>query len=645
LTPETFLENFSTVVSAPNGVQCIRDMVLDLAVMGRLTSSIDSDTPATDCLLRCHRHYEALVASGDIRSQTAPSEATRADYYWPIPATWVWCTIGEVTSYGYTVKAEFNDVSSSTWVLELEDIEKGTSEVMAKMRARERRFRSSKNRFSPGQVLYGKLRPYLDKVVLADEGGVCTTEIMPILAFDGLDPGYLRVFLKSPKFKSYATNSTHGMNLPRLGTQAARDARIPLPPLEEQKRIVAKVDELMRLCDRLKAQQQEREKLLPLLSRANHTRFVNGPTEANLRSIFPAERQSSASCLKATVLSLAVKGLLVTQDESDQPAEKLMKDILSATRASDDRQASRLAKKVLKVETAPFSLPRGWKWIRLGAICESIDYGTSHKADSNAGNVPVYRMGDIQEGELQNDNLKYVPPEIDDLPNLFLQPGDILFNRTNSAELVGKAAIFRGPAEKYTFASYLIRVRVPKKFVSPEYINLCFLSPYFRATQIAPELTQQCGQANFNGTKLANTLFPLPPKSEQERIVLKVKVLLGIVSRLEAMHTTVNQVASDFARASVELITGMSNSEMKQVKTPKTEVVTALKVGRKPKKPDAAPLATLLSVQKAEASAKTLWQLSGLEIDAFYLQLKTEMANGWIDEDKDKRAVQEVEAR
>lgn len=81
------------------------------------------------------------------------------------------------------------------------------------------------------------------------------------------------------------------------------------------------------------------------------------------------------------------------------------------------------------------------------------------------------------------------------------------------------------------------------------------------------------------------------------------------------------------------------------MKPPKTEVVTALKVGKKPKKPDTAPLATLLSEQKAEASAKTLWQLSGLEIDAFYRQLKTEMANGWIEEDEDKRAVKEVEAR
>ena len=139
-----------------------------------------------------------------------------------------------MTSYRYSEKAKPTDVDNQTWVLELGDIEKGSSRLIERLRASERRFKSMKNRFEKGSILYGKLRPYLDKVLLADEDGVCTTEIMPISFFENIDSGYLRWFLKSPFFIAYATNSTNGINLPRLGTRDARNAPFPFPPLKSK---------------------------------------------------------------------------------------------------------------------------------------------------------------------------------------------------------------------------------------------------------------------------------------------------------------------------------------------------------------------------------------------------------------------------
>jgi len=133
---------------------------------------------------------------------------------------------------------------------------------------------------------------------------------------------------------------------------------------------------------------------------------------------------------------------------------------------------------------------------------------------------------------------KKVPRRIEDLPQLFLKRFDLLYNRTNSAELVGKTGIYLGADDAYTFASYLIRIRFLNDRTNPVYCNLAMNAPYFRETQIVPELQQQCGQANVNGTKLRNMMIPLPPLAEQHRIVAKVDELMTLCDRLEEQLST-----------------------------------------------------------------------------------------------------------
>lgn len=140
-------------------------------------------------------------------------------------------------------------------MLDLEDIEKGSSRLISKVRGVDRKTTSNKASFKSGDVLYGKLRPYLDKVLVADEEGFCTTEIVPIRPKDGIDSNWLRLSLKCPRFISYVTQKSYGMKMPRLGTKDANESVHAVPPLEEQKRIVAKVDELMALCNQLEAAQ------------------------------------------------------------------------------------------------------------------------------------------------------------------------------------------------------------------------------------------------------------------------------------------------------------------------------------------------------------------------------------------------------
>jgi type I restriction enzyme S subunit len=196
--------------------------------------------------------------------------------------------------------------------------------------------------------------------------------------------------------------------------------------------------------------------------------------------------------------------------------------------------------------------------------------------------------------------------------------------------------------------TYLHNQRLGKVEFYSDRIDAGFVYWFFNTVFFRKKLAETCTGMKVRHTspnKVLRVPFPICPLAEQRRIVAKVTQLMQAVDRLENQRTAMRGITIAFAKAAVAAITSTEFTENERMKPPITEVVTVLKVGKKPKGPDAAPLATLLSEQKAETSAKTLWQLSGLEIDAFYRQLKTEMANGWIDEDKDKRAVQEVEDR
>ncbi len=162
-----------------------------------------------------------------------------------LPQSWGLTTLGAVVNYGSTAKAEPTEIADDDWVLELEDIEKDSSRLLQKMTFLQRQSKSTKNRFHAGDVLYGKLRPYLNKVLIADEPGYCTTEILPLKADAHLDNRYLFYWLKHPVFLKYVEAESHGMNMPRLGTDAGKAAPFVLAPRNEQTRIADQLDTLL----------------------------------------------------------------------------------------------------------------------------------------------------------------------------------------------------------------------------------------------------------------------------------------------------------------------------------------------------------------------------------------------------------------
>lgn len=244
-----------------NIIESAKTKILDLAIRGQLVPQDPTDEPASVLLERIRAEKEELIKQGKIKRDKKESVIFRGEdnsYYlktgelvesledWDfeeLPGGWSVCCLGELCDYGNCTNIDTADIADSAWILDLEDIEKNSGIVLQKVRQGERNAGSTKHRFHKGQVLYRKLRPYLNKVVLADEDGYCTSEILPLEFEWNILPQYARYFLMSPTFLRYANKCSYGVKMPRLGTADGKKAIILVPPLEEQKRIVIAIEQ------------------------------------------------------------------------------------------------------------------------------------------------------------------------------------------------------------------------------------------------------------------------------------------------------------------------------------------------------------------------------------------------------------------
>ena len=241
--------------------------ILDLAIHGQLVPQDPADEPASVLLDRIRKEKENLIKQGKIKRDKKETIIFRGDdnsYYlqtgnlieslsdWgfdDLPDSWAICCLGEICDYGNCINVETDSIDDDAWMLDLEDIEKDTGKVLVRVKKRDRNAASTKHQFHAGQVLYSKLRPYLNKVVLADQDGFCTSEILPLEFECIVVPEYARYYLMSPAFLRYANHCSYGVKMPRLGTADGKKAIVPLPPYKEQERIVKAVHKTFALLD------------------------------------------------------------------------------------------------------------------------------------------------------------------------------------------------------------------------------------------------------------------------------------------------------------------------------------------------------------------------------------------------------------
>jgi type I restriction enzyme S subunit len=376
--------------------------------------------------------------------------------------------------------------------------------------------------FQSGDVLFAKITPCMEngKIVVVPELrnkiGFGSTEFHVLRSTDKVDSRYLYYYLSRSDFRREAASKMTGaVGQKRVPADFIKLSKIPLAPLTEQKLIVSEIEKQFSRLDEAVA----------ALKRI----------KANLKRY------------KASVLKAAVEGKLTEEwrkEHSDiEPASELLKRILAERRKKWEKEhPGKKYKEPAEPDTSNLPvLPKGWVWVTVEQLSNNVQYGSSSKTNNNQKGIPVLRMGNIVDGRLVLNNLKYLPKKHPEFPELLLKNGDLLFNRTNSPELVGKTAIYKGHPEPCSFASYLIRVQVVSTLI-PNIIAYYINSLYGRKW-IKSVVSQQVGQANVNGTKLQALLIPVPPEKEQIKIVEEVERSCSIAEEIETA------IEADLARA------------------------------------------------------------------------------------------------
>ncbi len=248
MTPHDLLANFEVLAEAPNGIQRLRELVLELAVRGKLVEQNPGDEPAIVLL-------EGLCRGLKTKGSSALSRHTLSPIPFDLPRGWAWARFDQVASIDSNLVNPLSYPTSAH--VAPDNIEKNTGKLLPYRTVAEDGVRSSNHLFHAGQILYSKIRPNLSKVVVVDFPGLCSADMYPLST--GLDRDYFHRFLLSAPFLAQVTTGDNRVAMPKVNQQQLSAVLVPVPPLPEQRRIVARVEELMALLDRLEVKRQERD--------------------------------------------------------------------------------------------------------------------------------------------------------------------------------------------------------------------------------------------------------------------------------------------------------------------------------------------------------------------------------------------------
>lgn len=426
-----------------------------------------------------------------------------------LPSSWTVTTLGTVTNYGRTVKVEPADIPGDAWVLELEDIEKDSSRILQRLTQSQRQSLSTKNRFVAGDVLYGKLRPYLNKVVIADGPGFCTTEIVPVQAGPAVERRYLFYWLKNPAFLKYVEAASHGMNMPRLGTDAGRTAPVVLAPRPEQFRIA---DQLDTLLARIQACQDRLEAIPALLKRFR---------DAVLASATTGELTAEWRATQRPALSAAELRHLLDADHVEAGGH-LRGNASEPTEEAHDLSAEQL--------------PDGWVISTLRDCCRPgrpITYGILKPGPELEEGVPYVRVADFPGNQLNLSSIKRTSPDIDlQYKRARLSTGDLLLSIRGS---VGRLIVIPSSLDGANITQDTARLSISSR-LNARYVYYALLSP--DAQRRMTKATRGVAVRGINIGDVRALQVPLPSLPEQNEIVRRIDALFEFAGQIESRHDT-----------------------------------------------------------------------------------------------------------
>lgn len=456
--------------------QAIRKKILDLALRGKLTEQRPEDGTAEELFQQIQAQKNTYIANKDTKKANVSVPISDDEVPFNKPESWKWVRLGEIVIIK-TGKRDAN-FGSINGKYEFFTCAKEPIKCNSFSFSGEALLLAGNGDIGNISYYYGEfeayqrtyvLQPYLENVYLR----------------------YLYYYLLS-YWVQYNLAQMFGATIPFIRLGNVQNYIIALPPIAEQHRIVSKIESIFCILDTIDTLQ--------------------------------SQYQDNLATLKSKIIDAGIQGKLTEQLLEDGTAEELYQQIQREKLALEKAGKIKKSKPLPPIsdEEKPFDLPDNWRWVSVGDACTNIQYGTSKKS-SETGKVPVIRMGNLQGGRIVYDKLAYTSDdsEIEKYP---LEVNDLLFNRTNSMELVGKTAIYKGEMPAI-YAGYLVRV-TPVLMVS-DYLNYVMQTKYYwdycRMVRIDAN-----GQSNINAEKLKRFVFPLPPLAEQKRIVAKLEELLPL---------------------------------------------------------------------------------------------------------------------
>ena len=477
--------------------QAIRKKILDLSLRGKLTEQLPEDGTADEILSEIQQVRILLEKTGRIKAISPMPNIQKEETPFVLPNGWAWERLINLYNFIDYRGATPNKIESGVPFVTAKNVRQGYIDYTIKEYISESDYnqRQSRGVSRKGDILFTTEAP-MGYAAIADlETFSAGQRLITLQQYDGtnyLDNRFFMYCIAGQFFQQQLANKCSGTTVKGIKADRLKQFIVPVPPLSEQHRIVKMIDAIYSVLDTIDTLQ--------------------------------SQYQDNLATLKSKIIDAGIQGKLTEQLPEDGTAEELYQQIQQEKLALEKAGKIKKAKPLPPIsdEEKPFDIPDNWKWVSVGDVCTNIQYGTSKKS-SETGKVPVIRMGNLQGGRIVYDKLAYTSDdsEIEKYP---LEVNDLLFNRTNSMELVGKTAIYKGEMPAI-YAGYLVRV-TPVLMVS-DYLNYVMQTKYYwdycRMVRIDAN-----GQSNINAEKLKRFVFPLPPLAEQKRIVAKLEELLPL---------------------------------------------------------------------------------------------------------------------
>jgi type I restriction enzyme S subunit len=538
------------------GIKKLRELILELAVRGKLVPQDPNDEPASELLKKIEDEKARLVTEGHIKKQKPLPSITEEEKPFKLPEGWAYERIGNLVSRlgsGSTPRGGKNAYvdtgipffrSQNIWNdgIKLNDVAYITEEIHEQM---------SNTKVIPDDVLLNITGASLGRSTIFPKELIEANVSQHVTIIRLIETGmnnFLHLGILSPLIQKLVWGRQVGMAIEGLSKKVLELFEFPVPPLKEQHRIVEKVDELMVLCDQLEAQTEASidahktlvEVLLATLSNAKDADELNDNWQTisqHFDVLFTT--QASIDQLKQTILQLAVMGKLVKQDPKDEPASKLLERIATEKQQliKDKKIKKQTLLPAITDEKKPFEIPTGWSYTRLDDLCANVFSGsTPPKSELNeTSGIPFLKVYNIQNQELEFEKRTLfvsANSHTGKLKRSILYPGDVVLNLVGPP--LGKVAIMPNTYPEWNCNQNIICFR-PLEIKLNRYIYT-YLKAHIFLDYI--DLVGSAGQDFISGAKCRAIVLPTPPLAEQQRIVAKVEELMTLC---DSLKTRLNQ--------------------------------------------------------------------------------------------------------